>query len=124
MHLRTHFLYLTCALTLTSPLYGSHSELIKASKTQDREQQHHIPFSKTPSLAMIGVGLATTAAGYAWYLGTSWAEGILCQDRMEPCIGNETYKPAAQELLKVGITVTTAGGIFFLHDLLADQNKK
>ena len=124
MHLRTHFLYLTCALTLTSPLYGSHSELTKGSKTQDREQQHHVPFSKTSSLAVIGVGLATTAAGYVWYLGTNWAEEILCQDRMEPCTSDETYKPAAQALMKAGITFTTVGGISLLNDFLADQNKK
>jgi|GEM_PF-5602385 len=122
MKLQTRFLYLAYTLTLTSSVYGSHSDQTKASTPQDIKQ--HPASSKKSSLGVIGVGLTTTALGYAWYLGTSWAESMICQDRMEPCTGDETYKLQAQALMKAGITVTTVGTILLLHDVLDDQNKK
>ncbi len=122
MYFRTHFLYLLCALTLTAPLYGSHSDLITASSNTAHNASS---CSKKTSLAFIAIGLTTTATGYAWYTGTCWAEDILCKHVMQdPCQGNETYKPQAQALLQAGLAITMAGGISLFSDFLGDQDKK
>jgi hypothetical protein len=73
--------------------------------------------SKSASIAVIGLGCATTLIGYVWFLATSWAEEMICRDRMEPCDGSETYKINAQLLMAMGVTTTVAGGVSLLDTL-------
>ena len=90
--------------------------LEQLTATNKQTKMQSLPSSKNSSLKVLGIGSAITIAGYVWYLGNSLAENMICQNSIEPCAINETYKNSAQVLLEIGIITTAIGSFLFLKN--------